>query len=973
MLSISPNHYSKSILPQNKYQPEVNKTSAHTSMRIKEYNGNEINNPEEKRLITIPKAIFFSKANTLKFGSHPSIIDKLGTYSAQELYSKQSSGMDLEDEQSRENFASIKANDTEKTALEYPDIKNEYKLDENTPAFKTNEEFIEFLKNETVKDDQGNEYLRFSDDEIQILTNIDTQEEREAVKFLVGLKNGDEPRFDGYDINTLRDKALTQKGRDAIEYLTKFKNGDNPRFDLYNIEELVETAQTQKGREAIEYIAGFKDGDKPRFDGFYFDKCLVNIAKTQEGKKAIKYLAGFKDGDKPKFDWYDITSLVNKAKTPKGRKAIEYLAKFKNSNDTIFRGENICSFVDKFQTKKGRETIEYLAGFKNGDNLLFSGDNISVLFDKAQTKEGRERIEDLAEFKDGDKPRFSGDAIITIADSGIINKQNINNIMGKVEAQHSIVRANPKKYINGEFPNSQTMLNTVDNFFDTQYANLMVLSAVYDKEAVNHLLRRRFNTAEEYMKSLKNFSSDDIQLLKDLSNSSNINGKPFMPSQKIEFIDLINAYKANNLSMDKMHKMLDAGKIDIAQLNVDLFREVLKNSGMSDKEIASTPIKKLTGWDTKFVHLLSKEIQSGSDEAFFDIIRAGNIEPDFIKYIHDENNIYGKANAQTKIKFDEMNMDYDSWVNPSKKHKVHFVSKDTNQEHLSQISAQITEDMNTLMQTPVKGFLKKQFPNFIKGDEFAIPNEYLKSKSKLEGLVKKLADTTEKGQLYKVWKRAQGNAVNPDPKLAATAKNTLTVLDHLNQRLDDISKVSDTKVTKTLDLTIKMWDRNPQKDIFQGNYSTCCIGMGNGSGFAMPHYIMNTVYNMIELVDNSSRKTVGNALCYFIKGENGKPAFIIDNIEINNSVKPSSEVGIQLRNSMVEYASKVSKDVTGNDDTPIYMSATSNDVPCDDLARHIETISFLGDIDTPYIYMDLYKRLVDKDEFTSRHELLKLK
>ena len=44
------------------------------------------------------------------------------------------------------------------------------------------------------------------------------------------------------------------------------------------------------------------------------------------------------------------------------------------------------------------------------------------------------------------------------------------------------------------------------------------------------------------------------------------------------------------------------------------------------------------------------------------------------------------------------------------------------------------------------------------------------------------------------------------------------------------------KVEKDLDLTIKMWDRVPQKDLFQGNYSTCCIGMGGGNGSAMPHY-----------------------------------------------------------------------------------------------------------------------------------------
>ena len=36
---------------------------------------------------------------------------------------------------------------------------------------------------------------------------------------------------------------------------------------------------------------------------------------------------------------------------------------------------------------------------------------------------------------------------------------------------------------------------------------------------------------------------------------------------------------------------------------------------------------------------------------------------------------------------------------------------------------------------------------------------------------------------------------------------------------------------------------------------------------------------MIELVDNKTGKTIGNALCYFVKGEDGKPG---------NGSKPSS-------------------------------------------------------------------------------------
>ena len=145
-------------------------------------------------------------------------------------------------------------------------------------------------------------------------------------------------------------------------------------------------------------------------------------------------------------------------------------------------------------------------------------------------------------------------------------------------------------------------------------------------------------------------------------------------------------------------------------------------------------------------------------------------------------------------------MDYDKWLHPSKENEVQFLSKDKNTEQLTQIASQIQEDINTLMQTPAKGFIRKQFAKFVKGDEFIIPNEYLTSKAKLTELVKMLSDTSDQGQMSGLWKRAQGNLTNADPNRVNTARNTLTVLDHLNQRMDDISKVQDSKVTKTLDI-----------------------------------------------------------------------------------------------------------------------------------------------------------------------------
>ena len=57
---------------------------------------------------------------------------------------------------------------------------------------------------------------------------------------------------------------------------------------------------------------------------------------------------------------------------------------------------------------------------------------------------------------------------------------------------------------------------------------------------------------------------------------------------------------------------------------------------------------------------------------------------DFMRYIHDTSNEYGKCNAGTKNIFEELGMNYEKWVRPSKDAEVHFVMKDKNTEQLAQ-------------------------------------------------------------------------------------------------------------------------------------------------------------------------------------------------------------------------------------------------------------------------------------------------
>ena len=541
---------------------------------------------------------------------------------------------------------------------------------------------------------------------------------------------------------------------------------------------------------------------------------------------------------------------------------------------------------------------------------------------------------------------------------------NIKNVETIIENQRKQLINYPDLYINGEIDDKEKKEEMINKFFDEGHYFFILANSVFDKTTMDVLLRKRMSAAKDYISRMAKFSPKELILLSDLISSSNISGKPFSEKQKIEFIDLIESYKKNGLDMTNIKEMVKKGIVDVDKLNKDLFVGILMNCGLTEEEISRIPIDKMTSWDMKYMHLLSKAVAFNT--SYSDLIRAANLD-DFNRYIHDTSNTYGETNANTKKVFEENGINYEKWLKPSEKNNIQFVSKDENTEHLVQIASLIAEDMESLMQTPVKGFIKKQFPNFVKDDEFIVPNQYLTSKAKLAEFVQSII-----AQMQPVFERARQNLENPNKK--DMAQNTLTIENHLNQRIDDIKKVPDINSSNYLNLTIKMWDRIPQKDIFQGNYSTCCIGIGDINDYAMPHYLMNTAYNMIELNDNTTGKPIGNALCYFVQEENGKLAFIVDNIEISNSHKPSNKVGIEIRNAITQYAANVSKEVTGRDDISIYMSAQYNDVPYEDLDEVKQIINFVGDIDCDEIYMDLYGGKVQKQKlFGWHHSLLKLK
>nr|MCQ2958527.1 GNAT family N-acetyltransferase [Candidatus Gastranaerophilales bacterium] len=482
--------------------------------------------------------------------------------------------------------------------------------------------------------------------------------------------------------------------------------------------------------------------------------------------------------------------------------------------------------------------------------------------------------------------------------------------------------------------------------FKYQKTELKLMAKLIGTDALDDLLRFRFDDAKEYLDNLQHLNFEDMNILSSMVNSKKIDGKPFISTEKAEMIDTLLALKAVGYDFNIIKSMIENNAVDIAKLHADLLNQIFLRNGLTQTEIDSIPEERKNAWNLKYMHLLAKQLKYNGDKVFNDLIRVASLG-DLKTYIHDTSNPYGVANAKTQELFKELGLNYDLWVNPPKSCEVDFVSKDATTDRLEQIATQVEEDINHLRQNDgAKKVIDKIFAKCIKDDKFIIPSTTTSSKEKLENFIKNL-----RTQLNGLFERASKN----------NNQAVMTIKDHLEQRMADIQGVQKSGAKVSLKWKIKMWDRIPQKDIFQGNYSTCCIGMAGGNGAAMPHYIMNTAFNMIEITDTKSGKVVGNALCYYAQDENGNPIFVIDNVEINNHNKTSNETGVKLRTAICEYIKNLNKEVGNGREIPVIIGHQFNDIPADGLNEGATTLKVLGDIDCPGIYMDLYTGWAQKD------------
>ena len=142
---------------------------------------------------------------------------------------------------------------------------------------------------------------------------------------------------------------------------------------------------------------------------------------------------------------------------------------------------------------------------------------------------------------------------------------NYDEILRKFLNCKEKILNNPDLYINGTTETQEQAQELVLKFFLTEELNILIASKVYDKETLDCLFRLRFEGAVEYLEMFKDFNAKDFELLNKIINSYTLDGKPFMPLNKIECIDLIAAYKKfhEETYIEDISSSIVDGKIDI--------------------------------------------------------------------------------------------------------------------------------------------------------------------------------------------------------------------------------------------------------------------------------------------------------------------------------------------------------------------------------------------------------------------------
>ena len=113
-------------------------------------------------------------------------------------------------------------------------------------------------------------------------------------------------------------------------------------------------------------------------------------------------------------------------------------------------------------------------------------------------------------------------------------------------------------------------------------------------------------------------------------------------------------------------------------------------------------------------------------------------------------------------------------------------------------------------------------------------------------------------------------------------------------------------------MSIRLWDRDPDASLYDGDYSPCCISIESGCGrdrfeSTISDYLTDCAIQVVNIVDKDKNIPITSAWCWLGKDQAGSKAFVIDNVESNTDYtnKYPSLLSTKLYDYILKYAESI--------------------------------------------------------------------
>ncbi len=447
--------------------------------------------------------------------------------------------------------------------------------------------------------------------------------------------------------------------------------------------------------------------------------------------------------------------------------------------------------------------------------------------------------------------------------------------------------------VNGKYPNLDTdetreeleeeRCQIIKFFFDN-IGNLFRALKYIDTDTIAHIMDKRTTQFEDTLKDLNTLTDDNYELLSGLLKcKSSKTGKPLSPRDKIQMTQLVLIYQKAHLDMSQLQNAAQNGQVNIQEIKDFIQNKVLERAGINPNEIQIDDSKKKFNED--FFYLTMIDQISDNLEQGITMIR--NSLKEHLPLLRTNKEIRESA-IETSL--EQMKLHADIMTDEQRAAAEQLleiyrnIENYTDEQIIDVVIRSVKASAKNMSQsneiyTVIRESLQGDFKEFINNPS----NEYGQANLKTQEAFR------EKGLNYNLW----DNSHVPD--------RTFNIGNHK--------------------LTIKLWNRNPQEDLFMGNKTSCCTQIGTGvNAAATPIFLESTCFQVIQIYDENNN-VIGMARVFMAEVE-GKPSLIMDTIEFNKVfIKDLSlEDKTKTRDELFHWANQYAQQVTGDADTQVYFA-----------------------------------------------------